>query len=199
MLPLPVFDPPVPDPPLDCVQLERTLANSAAKAISVRALRRRRRAAGRSASPQTSGRAGHGEGGAEPVLASVTPVAISATTFPMTFGGRPSLAGLKVQELLEGSVPHWKVKMPSEPFSGVTSRLYSATWPLATACLDDPLEVKVKSKPRPESARKEPVGRALLVTVRLPFWAPELTGTNAIDALQLAPGASVVPQVVLVN
>ena len=45
----------------------------------------------------------------------------------------------------------------------------------------------------------DPVVRALLLTVRLPVCGPAFTGAKAINAVQLAPGPSVVTQVVLTN
>lgn len=55
----------------------------------------------------------------------------------------------------------------------------------------------LKSKPVPESASVEPAVNALSLTVSVPLRAPALAGVKVKPAVQLAPAASVAPQVVL--
>jgi hypothetical protein len=82
----------------------------------------------------------------------------------------------------------------------------SAVWPAAMVWLEvvtqggPPLpKQKVKSRLIPESGTEAPVGTALLVTVRVPVWAPALVGANSTPAVQLSPGASAVGQVLLTS
>jgi hypothetical protein len=54
---------------------------------------------------------------------------------------------------------------------------------------------RAKSKPIPESASVEPAVSTLSLTVRVPLCVPALVGANSTPTVQLAPAASVVPQV----
>ena len=105
------------------VQLVTPPARIASIATSSNTLRPRLRANGASISPQASGTTGHAGGREELAEVSVSPVAISTTSLPLTLAGMPSLAGLKVQDEYGGSEPHWNVKTPCEPRSGVITNL----------------------------------------------------------------------------
>lgn len=107
----------------DEVQLVTPLARIASSAASNKNLRRRARANGASINPQVNGTTGHAGGREELAVVSVSPVAISTTSLPLTLAGMPSLAGLKVQDEYGGSEPHWNVKTPCEPRSGVITNL----------------------------------------------------------------------------
>src|ERR1035441_9951780 len=122
-MPVPVLVRTVVTPPLDDAQLETPPVRMASTAISSSALRRRARAEGSNTSPQASGRTGQAGGREERAVAWVSPVAISTVTLPVMLAGMPSLAGLKAQVAEVGSVPHWKVKTPCEPLSGLISRV----------------------------------------------------------------------------
>ena len=101
-----------PEMTLEDVQLVTPPARIASSTASGKNLRRRLRANGASASPQASGTTGH-DGGCEAwAVVSVSPVAISTTSLPLTLAGMPSLAGLKVHAEFGGSELHWNVKTP---------------------------------------------------------------------------------------
>jgi hypothetical protein len=52
------------------------------------------------------------------------PVAMLNMTVPVAFAGTDSLPGLKLQEEFVGSEPHANVKVPVDPFRGVSARVY---------------------------------------------------------------------------
>ena len=66
-------------------------------------------------------------------------------------------------------------------------------------CEDDPEGARAKSNPIPDRGTNAPVVSELLLTVRLPLCAPGLVGANWTAAVQLAPAANVVGQVVLAS
>ena len=65
--------------------------------------------------------------------------------------------------------------------------------------LAEPETDKVKSRLMPESGTDAPVATALLVTVRVPVWAPALAGANSTPAVQLSPGAKEAGQVLFTS
>jgi len=95
-----------------------------------------------------------------------------------------------------GSVPHAKVNVPEEPFSGVTVSLYCVICPLATEKLSGVSVLSAKSKPMPVSVDCTLAGRLLLDTLNVPVCAPAATGANTTLTVQFAPADSDVPQVV---
>src|SRR5271166_5691066 len=108
---------------LEAVQLVTPPPRIASSAISKSNLRRRTKANGASIRPQASGATGHAGRREALAVVSVRPVAISTTSLPLTLAAMPSLVGLKVQAAFGGSEPHWNVKTPCEPSSGVITNL----------------------------------------------------------------------------
>ena len=109
-----------PKPPPELVQLETPHARTAMNAAISRNLRRRRQASGSNTNPQASGSTRHLAGASERTDDPDFPVEICAVTFPVA----PALTcmtlpGLKRQSVLAGSVPHWNVNVPANPFAGV--------------------------------------------------------------------------------
>ena len=67
-----------------------------------------------------------------------TPVAIRTVTLPEEFAVTASLAGLNVQDELDGSELHAKLKVPLDPLIGASAITKLAVCPLATVWLDWP-------------------------------------------------------------
>lgn len=74
-----------------------------------------------------------------------------------------------------------------------------AVEPAATEWLLEPETETVKSNPVPCRGTEAALARVEVVTVRLPACEPAEVGTNAAAAVQLAPGARVVAQLLLVS
>ena len=106
-----------------------------------------------------------------------------------------SVVGLNAHTAFAGRVPHWKVNVPCDPFSGVIESVKSAVSPLETDTEVDPTGASVKSRPVPASDTTALAEAVLLVMVRLPVCAPELAGANITPTVQLAPAPSVGAQV----
>src|SRR5580692_3456588 len=66
-------------------------------------------------------------------------------------------------------------------------------------CVLEPETVSVKSIPAPESSTEVAAATEPLLTVRVPVCAPPLVGANSTAAVQLRPGPSVTPQVLLTS
>ena len=92
--------------PPDSVQLEMPPMSAASNAASSSARLRRRKAKGKSASPQASGRTGQATGRERLAEGMVSPVAISTVTLLLPLAAMPILAGLKVQALFGGRPLH---------------------------------------------------------------------------------------------
>lgn len=125
-----------------------------------------------------------------------TPVAICTVTLPEEFAVTASLAGLNVQDELDGSELHAKLKVPLDPLIGARAITKLAVCPLAIVWLDWPCEETEKSNPMPESATCAFAGSAGLEIVRFPVCWPALDGANLICAVQLAPIGMEAPHVV---
>jgi hypothetical protein len=83
----------------------------------------RRHPNGSSTSPQTSGTSRHSTGLFGRSSVATAPVEMFKATFPTTPLPSVSVAGLKVQTALAGSVPHRNPNVPCDPFSGVMTNL----------------------------------------------------------------------------
>ena len=190
-----------PDPPPAPAQLV-TPANISASTTSRSTLRRRAHANGNSSSPQAIGRMRHltaPPAGSINCADVACPVAICTVALPVAFAATASLVGLNVHIAFAGSVPHVKVNVPADPFSGDKARVYRAVCPLDTVWLDPPVTDAEKSNPIPDNGTFALTASMLLAIVRFPVCCPAVAGAKATAVVQFTPGASVAAQVVLVT
>jgi hypothetical protein len=181
------------------VQLDTPAASIASSTNQTSAFPRRFQPNGINTSTHATGTNLHPAGPADSEAAVDCPVEICAITFPVTPAFSVSLAGLNMQSAFAGGVPHWNANVPCDPASGVITIVKLAVCPLETVWLVEPFAVTVKSKPIPVSDTAAEADAVLLVTLKLPDCAPALVGANTTPTTQLAPAASVVPQVLLTN
>jgi len=103
--------------PFELAQLvipQAKMASSVTRSTALRRLTRK-------STPHASGSATGHPAGLRERAAVVCPVAISTTSLPVVLAEILRVPGLKVHVLYAGSVPHWNVKTPLEPPSGVIS------------------------------------------------------------------------------
>ncbi len=128
----------------------------------------------------------------EALASPVATVTVTTVELPST-----AFAGFTVQMECAGAPAHVNAALPLTPATELSSSRYVADCPLATVKLVGPSGARAKSTPVPVSCTVCGELPALSENVTVPVRKPVPVGAKPICTVQAAPGATVVPHVLL--